>query len=491
MSGQAADWRGLHGREVVYTTRQLPQPARPGQARTVVDTIALPGDPAAPVGAKRGWLSVTGRSIERKASERLFFPVGKPPVPLAERHHVLWQTVLASYRDAAEHNEPGQDAAGNDLERSRHVVVGGEVPDRLAAGDLVYLDLNQQTMTVTAVHPVMIGRLPYQRPPSGLLDRSLHPAAELSELSPADRLFGWAPAESGAGRAATSGYRGRLRVESVRCQTADWLIDHGPDGATIAPLSSPKPTQFRFYAASDEAGSPVPRGMPKDQGYTGGLRGRKAYWYPSRVPDGYWTPETGQAGGRFREWQAPPDAKNSQTSTHLGWVREGTEFSVRLFLDAVPGPELGPLLWLASQDGCPLRLGAGKPLGFGAVRMRIDWAASQLRTGDALRGCWLSLRRPEPTPREQAEALAADFERQATSNPVLAPAIAAWRTIAHGTDAPVHYPRTQEKPEAETYRWFVANEQIQYRETRYGFALPHVLEDDQRLPLLPPSRDNG
>jgi hypothetical protein len=263
------------------------------------------------------------------------------------------------------------------------------------------------------------------------------------------------------------------------------MITNHPAGVTLAPLSSPKPTQFRFYAASDQNGTPAGHAAQKKDGYHAGLRGRKAYWHPSSAPDGYWTPGTAPAGGQFREWQAPPDAKPSQTSTHQGWVREAAEFTVRLFIDAVPGPELGPLLWLASQDGCALRLGAGKPYGFGAVAVSIDWHGTELRTGEALRGSWLTLKRPAPAPQADIEALAAEFATTASDNPVLAPAIAAWRKVAQGISAAAHYPRTQEQPEAETYRWFVENERMRGDKPRYGLALPHVLEEDQRLPLLP------
>ena len=155
----------------------------------------------------------------------------------------------------------------------------------------------------------------------------------------------------------------------------------------------------------------------------------------------------------------------------------------------MPAAELGPLLWLATQDGCALRIGGGKPLGFGAVLVSIDWQATDLRTGEALRGSWLSLRRPQSSPRERAEVLIAEFGTAATSNPVLAPAIDAWRKVAAGLESPAYYPRTQSEPEAETYRWFVANEHIKDRKVEYGFALPHVLDDDQRLPHLPPARD--
>ena len=47
------------------------------------------------------------------------------------------------------------------------------------------------------------------------------------------------------------------------------------------------------------------------------------------------------------------------------------------------------------------------------------------------------------------------------------------------------YPRTRKQPEAETYRWFVENERIEDGSAKYGLALHHALETDQRLPLLP------
>jgi hypothetical protein len=190
---------------VWYTTRSAGKPGKP--PRLVVDQVTLTTEPRPADATGRGWLSVTGRSIENKASERLFVPTSAPPVPVEDRHHELWQAMLASYRDAAEYNEPGTDRAGKKLERSHHVTASE--PARLQAGYRVY--------------PVIFGRLPYQRSPAQALDDSLHPAAELEDLSPADRLFGWAPAAGGSGRRSSSGYRGRLRIQEITCQTTDWL----------------------------------------------------------------------------------------------------------------------------------------------------------------------------------------------------------------------------------------------------------------------------
>ncbi len=477
----ASGWGELHGRRVACAI---------GGGK--VARVALAGDELGFGGQDdtrvRGWLSVTGQSVRNKASERLFVPDAKNQslIDIQNEHHRMWHAVLASYHDAAEQREP-EAQPGPGLEFGRHVIREGKVPDRLEDGDLVYLERDRDG-TVTAVLPVYIGRLPFQAAPAELLDESLHPAASLGQLSPADRLFGWAAPQARPGRAAASGYRGRLRITAVRCETEDWRTEFPPPGVTLAPLSTPKPTQFRFYAASDQDGTPMPPGVRKNEGYRlgSGLRGRKAYWYPSQTPGGYWQPGTSPVDGQFREWQAPDGVAPSQTSSHLGWVKENTEFTVRLFIDAVPGPELGPLIWLASQDGCPLRLGAAKPLGFGAVTVAIDWEATELRTGSQLLGCWTSLRRPEPCAASQVRALAQEFEHQAEASPALAPAIAAFRAVASGLPEPAAYPRTRTQPEAETYRWFVANEKIKQGRPDPGLALPHVLEQDQKLPFLTP-----
>jgi hypothetical protein len=142
---------------------------------------------------------------------------------------------------------------------------------------------------------------------------------------------------------------------------------------------------------------------------------------------------------------------------------------------------------LRAAPGC--RHGAGKPHGFGAVTVTIDWPATELRTGDNLLGCWLSLDVPTRPPLGHPNP-GRRRRRGRHLEPVLAPAIVAWREVANGTDKPIHYPRTQERPEAETYRWFVENERVTGNSAKYGIALPHVLEDDQRLPHLPAGPGN-
>jgi CRISPR-associated protein (TIGR03986 family) len=449
-----------------------------------------------------GWLSITGRSIDRKHDERLFVETPSDGTrPVEPEHREFWRSVLRAYDEAAELNGP---PAG--VQRSRHVGRYQEL-ESLPAGTLVHLEVDGDPVQgrIVGVHPVMIGRDVFQRAPGSRLPSSLRPARDPDEFSAADRVFGWVPqSRDRSGRTQQAGYRGRISfgpVELTGCDPDGWAQDHDRAGVELAPLSSPKPTQFRFYASPDRSGAVFPSGTPKQEGYraTTGLRGRKAYWWPL-VDDGYWqTKGPPLPDSRHREYLSAAGISPSQVSRHRRWIRPRTVFEVDIRVDGLTAGELGALVWLLTlPEGHALRLGGGKPLGFGAVHAELtglDGAdgtsggpgRTQVWTGDALRACWTQLRRPDPVPARRLHELAREFYATATADPVLGPAVAGFLAVSRGTDLPVHYPRTSAAPEAETYRWFVANEGAKDGELRHGFSLPMV-NDDQGglLPYLQP-----
>ncbi|MFY1699624.1 hypothetical protein [Solwaraspora sp. WMMA2101] len=189
-------------------------------------------------------------------------------VPITDDHKRYWQSVLRAYDLAHGYNDPQatyrrDPATAKGIVRSKHVPSTRELRE-LPAGTLVYVRHDKSRDEITEVHPVMVGRLPFAAAPDDLLPPSLRPAQDRDQLSPADRLFGWVPSgggDDGSGaNDGASGYRGRLRVRSVTCVTPDWKpTDFPPDGVVLAPLSTPKPTQSRFYAASDNGGTPLYR----------------------------------------------------------------------------------------------------------------------------------------------------------------------------------------------------------------------------------------
>ncbi|MDQ1294549.1 MAG: hypothetical protein QG608_2434 [Actinomycetota bacterium] len=523
----------LHGREVAARLRlyQYEHSNRPGRFRVwrvthlAPDLHTLwtalgnhPADPVNPPGSltlvrdvnprlDTGVLSITGNSIATKHDERFFVFAGNDVKSRVETEHdEFWRSVLDAYVEAKEYN-----TVPEGLGRSRHVDNASSWRD-LPVGTLVYVRIDGEerlsdgrtTPRVTEVHPVMIGRQPFATSPGALLDPTLRPAANLHELSPADRVFGWAPVRSDndpPDRRDSSGYRGRLSVQNIACSDKDWRQVLPGGGVVLAPLSSPKPTQFRFYAAADPNGLPVRRRTEKQNGYTekSGVRGRKFYRWPD-VPEAYWQPPNPTQDGRtvpnpggsprYREY-LNPDASATQTVRFRDWVRPDVIFTVELSLDGIPAAELGPLLWLLDRGTTsPLRLGSGKPHGFGVLSCTVDWTATSLRDGRATAERWRSLAQPTPAQKSTLTALAADFEQQAGRHPVLAEALESYRrATAPVSTVPVHYPRLDSRPQKESYRWFVINEKSTKNSLVHGWSLPHVRDDEQRLPYLDEDQD--
>ena len=133
----------------------------------------------------------------------------------------------------------------------------------------------------------------YEKSPKDLLDSSLTPADKMSKLSPADRLFGWVPQESGSDQ----GYKGRIRVVCEDGARPEIVEKFNGGALPLAILGQPKPAQGRFYVAKDDQGNPQYDGLSKAQaGYSEGkgLRGRKQYWHHKGLEadkaSDYWKP---------------------------------------------------------------------------------------------------------------------------------------------------------------------------------------------------------
>ncbi len=530
LAGRAVE--DLHEQPVAARVRLMRQPQGKNRylawvathlAATIDELKAHTGPTAhdpEPVGKKRefvanqqprlvnGWLSVTGRSIGNKKFERLFVKTDHDEqIELTPELRQSWTVILAAYADAI---ATGSSQPRQGTVRSRYIdehTRGGTIAD-LPAGTLVHVEFRDETAhhgqtrrTPVALHPVMIGRQPYDAAPADLLHPSLAPARSADELSPADRVFGWVPPETTPTDPTrrSVGYRGRLAIGRATCERADWRQAHGNNGVDLAPLSSPKPTQFRFYASPSHDAAPMPRGVAKAHGYRNGagLRGRKFYWWP-KADDGYWEPSQPRPSGQpRREYLLPANARHgddaikpSQYATHRDWVRPETTFTVDLHIDGISEADLAPLIWLLTRpEDQALRLGAGKPLGFGAVHAHLH--AARLWRGEQLREGWLDFERPAPVPEDEIRQLGTDFEALASEHSVLGPALRAMTAIATATPDTVHYPRRTPTPTTKSYEWFTRNEAEQNHGLNNGFALPPADDADPRLPYLPHGGPGG
>ncbi len=480
-----------------------------------------------------GYVSWSNRNIDRKHDERVFFvKSGQEPLissPLSAEICSRWTQLIKDYKAVYERDGRRQDVP----ETSRHITVPGS--EGLEDGTLCYAKLvawpSQGTPQVTSLYPVMISRELGFVSPAGLLQQDARPALKLEELSPADRVFGW------VNKKGKGAYKGQLRIHSIDCANNSAIECFEPP-LPLAILSAPKVSQSRFYIGSKD-GAPLdsssdlatsgyfdksnPKG-PKQWG----LRGRKVYPHHAAISEmeDYWDREKGSrdasestvnaagtAGGSrfYREYLRRPDGDkgnaDKQNRSIREWVKPETTFTAIIDVINLNIAELGVLLWLLDlngrrvanepQDGCLYhRLGGGKPLGFGSVKISIR--SVDLCTGAAKRAQYRAF-----FGAPDYSALAAPFAvtgnaksaleliekaEEAFGTPfVQLPNAPAFLAAARGhRDHPVHYPRTEERPNpaGENFKWFGANENGGHGSKPLRLALP-ALADGEALPLKP------
>ncbi len=471
-----------------------------------------------------GWVCITGRNADNKHDERVFFGSG-PHVPLSPELRTAWKELIRNYRLANESElKKGRSKPGalndNRTEWSRHIA-RWETEETLSDGALCHAavaTVNGQ-ITVTRLFPVMISRNLHECSPDDLLpeNSNLRPAGRREELSPADRVFGWVN-QNGSGA-----FRGGLRIGPVHCQDEDAMVAFDSRGVPLAILGAPRPEQTRFYVASDSGGQALPAGLERRKtgyGKPRGLRGRKFYPHHAGLPEGFWDkPETDRTqnhvDGRFQEYYRAGSIRDEQNRSMLGWVRPKSTFEFDLDVLNLTAVELGALLWLFRlPEGAFLRLGAGKPLGFGSVR--LDLTGLDLKDGVAARAAYEAFdeqpsRKTGKQLQDPAEAsslidcfqdaMAGTGGEGATFDSL--PQICAFLTACKGFEdgLPIHYPRARDAgaqpgvplpphQEGKSFEWFVENEREERGTIINGLTLPD-LHEDRGLPLLkkPPPRE--
>ena len=475
-----------------------------------------------------GRVLITNQNMGNKHDERIFFNPMETILPVPDALKEAWRMRIQSYRDAHSEAEiferkdrrnprvdPWQKIGRDpgDTAWSPHLYHNGKHKDRwgrdvhdalkLQKGDMVYARCMFKNGDITKIEdlfPVMISRELYADSPKTLLDTSLRPASKRSELSPADRLFGWVPQEQGD----DAGYKSRIRVVCEDGARPEIVKKFGGE-LSLTILGQPKPAQGRFYVADDH-GDPQDDVRKQDAGYNASqnksLRGRKQYWHhkgleaeltEDRQTECYWQPSTEdrtqiKRKGRYQEYRRPNDKdgkpqRDPQNRSIKGWIQPGTEFRVSLYVQNLQPEEIGALLWLLSlPEKHYFKLGYGKPLGFGSVRLEVDDGVLPLGTGEDWQEYYAALDKDPPATLDadqQSKCIQA-FQKSITaaydadSNFEDLPFIADFLQILTGPvdDSPIHYPREDRKPtpEGENFRWFTTNERY------WKEALPRVDE---------------
>ena len=423
-----------------------------------------------------GFVCVTNKNIDGKHDERVFFTTSQPTkVTLTEELNKKWKELIKNYQDihSAEINS-GQirPPALQHSVWSRHVK-GGEREQQLNANTLLYAHVEKRNgqIVVKDLYPVMITRGLFTNAPEQLIESSLHPADNKDCLSPADRVFGWVN-QDGKGS-----YKGNIRIGNVQCLSDNPIERFGNLGFPLAILGQPKPQQFRFYAAQSKQGQAINDNTSKDQGFSAdkGLRGRKVYPHHQELPNNHWNnpveDRTRQNNnGHHQEYRRPVYKdleRDNQNRSIQAWVKPNIEFSYRVDVTNLSDFELGAFLWLISlPENSYHRLGSSKPLGFGSIRLDIDWNQTDLRIGSQWRDYYQSLLtivNDSASPQVVIDTFKkevgvaygnGDFEKVSFVKGFLR------STQGYSDGLPIHYPRetVNPKPEGEAFKWFTSNE---------------------------------
>lgn len=206
-------------------------------------------------------------------------------------------------------------------------------------------------------------RMPYPQSPQDLLPP---PHWDDSRMDFAEAMFGTARGQR------ETGVAGRVFVSDAclheaQSKTDLWL----PGNPVVIPkvLSSPKPTTFQHYLTQSNPDVPQGKGLHTYNSSPSQttLRGYKMYWHKGRQV----------RRNDFAEKEQDVDRKKDKIHTQIKPVQEGVRFTFRVHFENLLPAELGLLWWALAlpvddgQEYCH-KLGMGKPLGLGAVKLEPE-----------------------------------------------------------------------------------------------------------------------
>jgi CRISPR-associated protein (TIGR03986 family) len=199
-------------------------------------------------------------------------------------------------------------------------------------------------------------RFPYDRSPMELVPQPLREA----RIDLAEAMFGKVERDTAI--------KGRLQFE-------DAVVTRG--GPTwceqlLIPkiLSAPKPTTFQHYLTQDGT-----KGREQLTAYLDGdnttIRGHKLYWHRwENGGDVSQIRESNNHPSLLRDLRQP--SPNDTQHTLIRPVKAGVTFAGRIHFENLTELELGALLHaLELSEGCCHRIGMGKPLGLGSIRISV------------------------------------------------------------------------------------------------------------------------
>ncbi|MBE9007464.1 TIGR03986 family CRISPR-associated RAMP protein [Fortiea sp. LEGE XX443] len=198
----------------------------------------------------------------------------------------------------------------------------------------------------------MMFRLPYEKSVEKFIPEEFR-NSEIIDI--AESIFGWVKEEKSNKYQARSS---RIFITDATCVTTDKTIwQTGDPDKTIKPkiLGSPKPTTFQHYLVQTNTDRKELQHYAKQPKLETVIRGHKLYWHKGSSPP----------------IELDNQVSESQTTT-IKPIQPGITFKFKVYFENLSAIELGTILWvldIAQSDKYRLKLGMGKPLGMGAVKI--------------------------------------------------------------------------------------------------------------------------
>lgn len=229
--------------------------------------------------------------------------------------------------------------------------------------------LMEQGELVLFGHPMMF-RLTYDKSPLDFVPSSLRNEATI-DLSEA--IFGYVKSkEIPEGKDRT--YAGRVFFSDANFKSAANGIWLSEKPITPQILASPKPTTFQHYLTQQKPNDKKElnhyASAPSDDTV---IRGHKLYWHKGAV------------GKKNIQEKEDVDWRDDTQHTQIKAVKAEVGFSFRICFQNLSQVELGALLWALmlpgedDHDYCH-KVGMGKPLGMGAVKLTATLHSAQQKT---------------------------------------------------------------------------------------------------------------
>jgi CRISPR-associated protein (TIGR03986 family) len=333
---------------ISFTTKKLKPSPRNPQGRLVIDLVGPPGKYS-----EQGMIVTSGNMLEtggsRQRSPRKNHAVigeaGSGEIKIAD-------TAVEDYRNGLSDFIIEQLGPNGVLQDGRPVFYCE--PPRGGSGEVVFFGHNPNF------------RLPYRFPGSkrAATPRDFVPEhlRDDTKIDLAEAIFGFV---RGSRREGGQALAGRVFVGNATLDAGQSDIWYSDEPITPRILATPKPTTFQHYLVQPSALRPELKHYASKPGEETVVRGHELYWHKGDQPN----------IGLPAEQQ---DIKDTQ-KTQIRPVRAGVSFTFDVRFENLSDVELGALLWvlqLAADDEYRLKLGMGKPLGMGAVKITSNVALS-------------------------------------------------------------------------------------------------------------------